>query len=135
MKMVHYYMVDYGRIIAYLTLVCLILVFGYAYYLNTPQPDPFVGDWLYTFPGGGYTHISINASGEFDERSASNIVGPSGRRIGLAPVHGTWKKQETSTYRLNSSGNGIEILVYSPSEDVIYDKDGHGFSRFNASVK
>jgi hypothetical protein len=127
-------MVEYGHIIAYLTLIFLILVFGFAHYPHAPQTDPIIGNWLYSFPGGGYTYISINSSGEFDERSASNIVGPYKRRIGLAPIHGTWKRQWNGTYSVNSSSRGIRLLIYSASQDIIYDKDGHGYSRLNASV-
>ena len=132
-------MVESRHIIAVLTIIILALVYGYAItpreYPITPQNDPIIGDWLHTSPGGGYTYISINSSGEYDELSFSNI-GPYGYRSELAPIHGNWTRQLNGTYNLVHNNGFIQVLNYSSSQDVIFSENYEKviFSRFNSSA-
>jgi hypothetical protein len=131
-------MVESGHIIAVLTIIILALVYGYATphgYTITHHNDPIIGDWLHTFPGGGYTYISINSSGEYDELSFSNI-GPNGYRSELAPIHGNWTRQLNGTYNLVHDNGFIQVLNYSSSQDVIFSENYEKvtFSRFNSSA-
>ena len=123
-------MVESEHIFAVLIIIILVGVYGFATTQHNnpivgkvaPIRDPIVGDWIHTFPGGGYDTLSINSNGEFDELSFSSVMS-NGIRSELAPIHGHWISQLFGRYNFIHDNGFIQVLTYSPSNDTVISEN------------
>jgi hypothetical protein len=131
-------MVEYGRIIAYLTLIILIFIFGYTQIVSsrepinqitpshelitqiTLSPDPIIGGWGYheNLNSGMEAHIQFYSDGTYFQ-SIKYCQENSCR--GLLPIQGKWKKEGDGKYHLTRD-DIVQLWNYSSSENCIYNE-------------